>query len=70
MRSFVHSVSKAIWPLRLRGFAIGMKYWLVRRPSTTVFVIPSSSNLKCRAGSSKGELMTGFSMTVAGKGGA
>src|ERR1022692_3099338 len=43
---------------------MGMKYELVRRPSTSSFVIPSSENLKWRAGSSKGELMIGFSMTT------
>jgi hypothetical protein len=44
--------------------AIGTKYELVRRPSAWTFVIPSSSNLKWRVGSSKGELIMGFSMTT------
>ena len=36
----------------------------MRRPSAISFVIPSSENRKCRRGSSKGELMIGFSMTT------
>jgi hypothetical protein len=39
------------------------KYELVGRQSTISFVMPSSLNRKWRAGSSKAELMMGFSMT-------
>ena len=46
------------------GFAMGTKYELVRRPSTISFVMPSSVNPKWRIGSSKGELMIGFSITI------
>jgi hypothetical protein len=49
---------------------MGMKYWLTRRDGTISFVMPSSSNRKCRLGSSNGELMTGFSMTTRGMVGA
>ena len=42
------------------------KYALVLRESTISSVIPSSVNRKWRWGSSKGELMTGFSMTTEG----
>ena len=35
-----------------------------RRPSTISLVMPSSVKRKWRVGSSKGELMTGFSMTT------
>jgi hypothetical protein len=48
------------------GCAIGMKYELVRRSSTTSFVMPSSLNLKWRVGSSNGELRMGLSMTTGG----
>ena len=41
---------------------MGTKYELVRRPSAISSVMPSSLNLKWRVGSSKGELMIGFSM--------
>ena len=36
----------------------------MRRPSTISLVMPSSVNRKWRVGSSKGELMIGFSMTT------
>ena len=42
------------------GLAMGTKYELVRRPSTTSSVIPSSAKRKWRVGSSNGELMESF----------
>ena len=53
-------------PPLILGFAIGMKYVLRRRPSTGSVVIPSSSNLKCRVGSAKGEFRIGFSIETGG----
>src|SRR5262245_42656264 len=41
-----------------------MKYALLRRSSLIVLVMPSSSKTQCWRGSSKGELMIGFSMTT------
>jgi hypothetical protein len=65
MRSSVHSSKVSCRSLAvLRGLAMGTKYWLIRRSGTIVLVMPCSSKRKCRAGSSKGELMTGFSMTT------
>ncbi len=43
---------------------MGTKYELVRRDSMISLVIPSSEKRKWRLGSSKGELSTGFSMTI------
>jgi len=39
---------------------------MANRPAMTSSVIPSSEKRKCCSGSAKGELMTGFSMTVWG----
>lgn len=63
MRSFVHSVSN--WSCLPFFFArgIGTKCELGRRPDSISFVMPSSSNLKWRVGSLKGESRMGLSMT-------
>jgi hypothetical protein len=47
---------------------MGMKYALSRRDSAIFSVMPFSSNVQWRRGSSKGELMIGFSMTTVGMG--